>query len=182
MVLRESQRGGRVRLHGGRALARPDALPEAADDLGADARAGAGGARALSAAPPHWVAGLPFAMDRRFIRAHCATRPPRRSACTLRPRADRGRGALAAAAGPAGRPTLLYPPLVFVVIRARAITTSSMRSSEPLRGCGFAAAQAIHGPLPRGSSTAGRLRIALAGAAFGLVAFLINGGFVGELI
>ena len=40
----------------------------------------------------------------------------------------------------------------------------------------------IHGPLPRSPSTAGWVRIALAGTGFGLLAFLINGGFIGELV
>ena len=47
---------------------------------------------------------------------------------------------------------------------------------------GFAAAQAIHGPLPRAPSSGWWARIALAGTGFGLLAFLINGGFIGELV
>jgi hypothetical protein len=78
---------------------------------------------------------------------------------------------------------LLYPPLVFVVI----LGTGNHYVLDTLVGTacvavGFVAAQMIHGPLPRSPSTAGWMRIALAGTGFGLLAFLINGGFIGELV
>jgi hypothetical protein len=135
-------------------------------------------------APPHWVAGLPFAdgppVHPSALRNETAAAVSLHfggpvliaaGALWLRPRA------------PLAWLTLVYPPLVFAVI----LGTGNHYVLDTLVGAacvaaGFAAAQAIHGPLPRGSSTAGRLRIALAGTGFGLVAFLINGGFVGELI
>jgi len=133
-------------------------------------------------APPHWVAGMPFADG-----------PP------LHPSALRNETAAAVSlhfGGPvliAGgslwlRPraplawlTLLYPVLVFVVI----LGTGNHYVLDTLVGtacvgAGFAGAQLIHGPLPRGRATASWTRIALAGTGFGLLAFVINGGFIGE--
>ena len=75
--------------------------------------------------------------------------------------------------------TLLYPPLVFLVI----LGTGNHYVLDTLVGTAQAvAAQMIHGPLPRSPSTAGWVRIALAGTGFGLLAFVINGGFIGELV
>ena len=80
------------------------------------------------------------------------------------------------------RLTLLYPPLVFLVI----LGTGNHYVLDTLVGAacvgaGALAAHALHGPLPRGVAAAGWARIALAGTGFALVAFLINGGFLGEL-
>jgi hypothetical protein len=79
--------------------------------------------------------------------------------------------------------TLLYPPLVFVVI----LGTGNHYVLDALVGtacvgAGFAAAYAIHGPAPRRTAGASWVRVALVGTSFGLVAFLINGGFIGELV
>jgi PAP2 superfamily len=135
-------------------------------------------------APPHWVHGIPFADG-----------PPRH------PSALRNETAAAVSlhfGGPvllAGglvwlRPrarlawlTLLYPPIVFVVI----LGTGNHYVLDTLVGTacvalGVLAAHAIHGPLPRGLPSAGPVRVALAGAGFALLAFLINGGFVGGLL
>jgi hypothetical protein len=131
-------------------------------------------------APPHWVAGMPFADG-----------PP------VHPSALRNETAAAVSlhfGGPlmiAGaalwlRPravlswlTLLYPPLVFVVI----LGTGNHYALDALVGsvcvgAGFAAAHLLHGPLPRGARTTSPARIALAGAGFGLLTLLVNGGFL----
>jgi len=135
-------------------------------------------------APPHWVHGMPFADG-----------PP------VHPSALRNETAAAVSLHFGGpvliavgslwlRPravlawlTLLYPPLVFVVI----LGTGNHYVLDTLVGsacvaAGLAAAHSIHGPLPRGIAGAGWARIALAGTGFGLVAFVINGGFLGELV
>lgn len=135
-------------------------------------------------APPHWVHGIPFADG-----------PP------LHPSALRNETAAAVSlhfgdplliAGgalwlrPRALPawlTLLYPPLVFVVI----LGTGNHYVLDALVGsacvaAGVAVAHALHGPLPRGVAATGWARMAVAGTAFALVAFLINGGFLGELV
>ncbi len=135
-------------------------------------------------APPHWVAGIPYADG-----------PP------AHPSALRNETAAAVSlhfGGPvmiAGgalwlRPrsrvawlTVLYPALVFVVI----LGTGNHYVLDTIVGTacvamGFAAARAIHGPLPRSSASPGWARVALAGTGFGLLTFLINGGFIGELL
>ena len=135
-------------------------------------------------APPHWVASMPFAdgppVHPSALRNETAAAVSLHfggpvliaaGALWLRPRA------------PLAWLTLLYPPLVFFVI----LGTGNHYVLDTFVGtacvaAGFAAAQLIHGPLPRSSSTAGWVRIALAGTGFGLLAFLINGGFIGELV
>jgi hypothetical protein len=135
-------------------------------------------------APPHWVHGIPFADG-----------PP------LHPNALRNETAAAVslhfgdpvfiAAGALWlRPrallawlTLLYPPLVFLVI----LGTGNHYVLDTLvgsacAGAGLGAAHLLHGPLPRGVPDAPPWRIALAGTGFALLAFLINGGFIGELL
>ena len=90
---------------------------------------------------------------RRCIRARSATRPRRRSACTSAARCMIAAGALwLRPRAPLAWLTLLYPPLVFVVI----LGTGNHYVLDTLVGtacvaAGFAAAHAIHGPLPRGS-------------------------------
>jgi hypothetical protein len=135
-------------------------------------------------APPHWVAGMPFADG---PPAHpSALRNETAAAVSL----HFGGPVMIAAGALWLRPhavlawlTLLYPPLVFVVI----LGTGNHYVLDALVGtacvaAGFAAAHAIHGPLARGAGSAGWARVALAGTGFGLVAFLINGGFLGELV
>ena len=135
-------------------------------------------------APPHWVAGIPYADG-----------PP------LHPSALRNETAAAVSlhfGGPvmiaAGalwlRPravlswlSVLYPPLVFVVI----LGTGNHYVLDTIVGtacvaAGFAAAFAIHGRLPRSTASPGWVRVALAGTGFGLLTFLINGGFLGALV
>jgi PAP2 superfamily len=135
-------------------------------------------------APPHWVSGVPFADG-----------PP------LHPSALRNETAAAVSLHFGGpvllvggllwlRPrarlawlTALYPVAVFVVI----VGTGNHYVLDTLVGtacvaAGVAAAHAIHGPLPRGVRSTPRARVALAGTGFGLLAFLINGGFIGGLV
>jgi hypothetical protein len=135
-------------------------------------------------APPHWVAGVPFADG-----------PP------VHPSALRNETAAAVSlhfAGPlmiAGgalwlRPravlswlTLLYPAVVFVVI----VGTGNHYVLDALVGTmcvviGFAAAHLLHGPLPRGTGTTGWIRTALVATAFGTLALLIQGGFLQDLV
>lgn len=135
-------------------------------------------------APPHWVHGFPFAdgppTHPSALRNETAAAVSLHfgdplliagAALWLRPRA------------PLAWLTLLYPPLVFVVI----LGTGNHYLLDTLvgTGCvvaGVAAAQAIHGPLPRGVAVSRWARIALAGTGFALLAFLINGGFLGEFV
>jgi hypothetical protein len=135
-------------------------------------------------APPHWVHGVPFADG-----------PP------LHPSALRNETAAAVSLHFGGpvllvggvlwlRPratlawlTALYPVAVFVVI----IGTGNHFVLDTVVGTvcvgvGVAAAHAIHGPLPHGVRSTPRARVALAGTGFGLLAFLINGGFIGGLL
>jgi hypothetical protein len=135
-------------------------------------------------APPHWVHGVPFADG-----------PP------LHPSALRNETAAAVSlhfGGPvllAGgllwlRPraklawlTVLYPPVVFLVI----LGTGNHYVLDTVVGTacvglGVLAAHAIHGPLPRAVAGASPARVALAGTGFGLLAFLINGGFIEGLL
>ncbi len=77
----------------------------------------------------------------------------------------------------------LYPPLVFVVI----LGTGNHYVLDTLVGtvcvaAGFAAAHAIHGPLAGAAARPGWARVALAGGGFALIAFLVNGGFIGNLV
>jgi hypothetical protein len=134
-------------------------------------------------APPHWVAGIPYAdgppLHPSALRNETAAAVSLHfgapvmiaaGALWLRPRA-----ALAWL-------TLLYPPLVFVVI----LGTGNHYVLDTVIGtacvaAGFAAAAAIHGPLPR-SSGARWARVALAGTGVGLLTFLINGGFIGDVL
>jgi hypothetical protein len=135
-------------------------------------------------APPHWVASMPFADG-----------PPAQSSALFNKTAAAvslhfGAPVMIAAAALWLRPravlawlTLLYPPLVFVVI----VGTGNHYVLDAVVGtacvaAGFAAAHAIHGPLPRSAASADRARVALAGTGFGLVAFLVNGGFIGEFV
>ncbi|HEY3613606.1 MAG TPA: phosphatase PAP2 family protein [Gaiellales bacterium] len=135
-------------------------------------------------APPHWVHGVPFADG-----------PPRH------PSALRNETAAAVSlhfGGPvllAGgllwlRPraplawlTLLYPTAVFVVILGTGnhYVLDTLVGSACV-GLGVLAANVIHGPLPRAAATASWGRVALAGTGFGLLAFLINGGFIEGLL
>jgi hypothetical protein len=135
-------------------------------------------------APPHWVVGVPFAdgppLHPSALRNETAAAVSLHfggpvfiaaGALWLRPRA------------PLAWLTLVYPLLVFVVI----LGTGNHYVLDTLVGAacvgaGFAAAQLIHGPLPRARASADWTRIALAGTAFGLLAFVINGGFIGELV
>jgi hypothetical protein len=135
-------------------------------------------------APPHWVHGVPFADG-----------PP------LHPSALRNETAAAVSLHFGGplllvggllwlRPraklawlTVLYPPLVFVVI----LGTGNHYVLDTLVGAacvgiGVLAAQLIHGPLPHGAPSGNHARIALAGTGFALIAFLINGGFIEGLL
>lgn len=134
-------------------------------------------------APPHWVHGIPFADG---PPAHpSALRNETAAAVSL----HFGDPLLIAAGALWLRPravlarlTLLYPPLVFLVI----LGTGNHYVLDTLVGAacvgaGALAAHVLHGPLPRGVAAAGWARIALAGTGFALVAFLINGGFLGEL-
>lgn len=135
-------------------------------------------------APPHWVAGLPYADG-----------PPAHTSAFFNQTAAAvslhfGLTVMIAAGALWLRPravlawlTLLYPPLVFVVI----LGTGNHYVLDTLVGAacvgaGFAAAFAIHGPAPRRTAGAGWVRVALTGTSFGLVAFLVNGGLVGELV
>jgi hypothetical protein len=134
-------------------------------------------------APPHWVHGIPFA-DGPPVHPS-GLRNETAAAVSL----HFGDPLLIAAGALWLRPravlawlTLAYPPLVFLVI----IGTGNHYVLDTLVGsacvgAGFAAAHALHGPLPRGASVTGWRRIALAGTGFALIAFLINGGFLGEL-
>jgi hypothetical protein len=135
-------------------------------------------------APPHWVHGIPFADG---PPAHpSALRNETAAAVSL----HFGDPLLIAAGALWLRPravlawlTLLYPPLVFIVI----IGTGNHYVLDTLVGsvcvgAGLAAAHVLHGPLPRGAASAGWAGIALAGTGFALIAFLINGGFLGELV
>jgi hypothetical protein len=135
-------------------------------------------------APPHWVLGVPFAdgppLHPSALRNETAAAVSLHfggpvliasGALWLRPRA------------PLAWLTLLYPVLVFVVI----LGTGNHYVLDTLVGtacvgAGFAGAQLIHGRLPRGTATADWTRIALAGAGFGLLAFVINGGFIGKAV
>jgi hypothetical protein len=135
-------------------------------------------------APPHWVHGIPFAdgppVHPSALRNETAAAVSLHfgdpllftiGALWLRPRAL------------LARLTLLYPPLVFLVI----IGTGNHYVLDTLVGsacvgAGLAVAHVLHGSLPRGVATASWQRIALAGTGFALVAFLINGGFLGELV
>jgi hypothetical protein len=135
-------------------------------------------------APPHWVAGIPYAdgppLHPSALRNETAAAVSLHfggpvmiaaGALWLRPRA------------PIAWLTLLYPPLVFAVI----LGTGNHYVLDTLVGTacvalGFAAAAAIHGPLPRGSTGGGWARVALAGTGFGLLTFLINGGFIGDVL
>jgi hypothetical protein len=135
-------------------------------------------------APPHWVHGIPFAdgppVHPSALRNETAAAVSLHfgdpvliaiGALWLRPRAVLSWLAL------------LYPPLVFAVI----LGTGNHYVLDTLVGTacvgvGLAGAQAIHGPLPRGAPSTGWARVALAGTAFALLAFLINGGFIGEVI
>jgi hypothetical protein len=134
-------------------------------------------------APPHWVAGVPFAdgppVHPSALRNETAAAVSLHfggpvliaaGALWLRPRA------------PLAWLTLLYPPLVFLVI----LGTGNHYVLDTLVGtacvaAGFAAAQVIHGPLRRAASSASWRHAALAGTGFGLLAFLVNGGFIGSL-
>ena len=134
-------------------------------------------------APPHWVAGVPFA-DGPPVHPS-ALRNETAAAVSL----HFGGPVLIAAGALWLRPhaplawlTLLYPPLVFLVI----LGTGNHYVLDTLVGtacvaAGFAAAQVIHGPLPRAARSASWTRAALAGTGFGLLAFLVNGGFIGSL-
>jgi hypothetical protein len=135
-------------------------------------------------APPHWVHGVPFADG---PPAHpSAMRNETAAAVSLH-----FGGPLLIAVGALWlRPravlawlTLLYPPLVFLVI----VGTGNHFVLDALVGsacvaAGLAAAHAIHGPLPAGVADSGWERIALAGTGFALLTFVINGGFLGELL
>ena len=134
-------------------------------------------------APPHWVAGMPFADG---PPAHPSElRNETAAAVSL----HFGAPVMIAAGALWLRPravlawlTLLYPPLVFVVI----LGTGNHYVLDAVVGsacvaAGFAAAHALHGRLPRGRQSAGWARVALAGTGFALIAFVINGGFIGEL-
>jgi hypothetical protein len=135
-------------------------------------------------APPHWVAGIPYADG---PPAHpSALRNETAAAVSL----HFGGPVMIAAGALWLRPrsviawlTVLYPALVFVVI----LGTGNHYVLDTLVGtacvaAGFAAAAAIHGPLPRSPEKVAWARVALAGTGFGLLAFLINGGFIGELV
>ena len=135
-------------------------------------------------APPHWVAGLPFADG---PPAHpSALRNETAAAVSL----HFGGPVMIAAGALWLRPrslgawlSVLYPPLVFVVI----LGTGNHYVLDALVGAacvaaGFAAAAALHGPAPERTAGAGWARVALAGTGFALLAFLINGGFIGELL
>ncbi len=79
--------------------------------------------------------------------------------------------------------TVLYPPLVFVVI----LGTGNHYVLDALVGAacvavGFVAARAVHGPPPPRAAGAEWTRVALAGTGFALLAFLINGGFIAGLL
>jgi PAP2 superfamily len=135
-------------------------------------------------APPHWLAGFPFAdgppAHPSALRNETAAAVSLHFGDTifivagllwLRPRA------------PLAWLALLYPVVVFVVI----LGTGNHYLLDTLVGTacvlfGFAAAHVIHGPLPRAGSSATWLRVAVAGTGFALIAFAINGGFIGEVI
>ena len=131
-------------------------------------------------APPHWVAGMPFADGPPL---HAA---PLRNETAAAVSLHFGAPVLIAAGALWLRPraplawlTLLYPPVVFLVI----LGTGNHFVLDTLIGTAcvavaLVAAHAIHGPLPRGVADAGPQRIALAATGFGLIAFLVNGGFV----
>ncbi len=118
VVLREPQRGGRDRVHGGRTAARRRALSEAAHARSCSCTCPALAVLALyPLAPPHWVAGMPFAdgppLHPSALRNETAAAVSLHfggpvfiaaGALWLRPRA------------PLAWLTLLYPLLVFVVI------------------------------------------------------------------
>jgi len=135
-------------------------------------------------APPHWVAGIPFADG---PPAHpSALRNETAAAVSLH---FGGPVMIAAAAlwlrprAPLSWAALLYPPLVFGVI----LGTGNHYVLDTVVGtacvaAGFAGAHALHGPLPRGRQAASWARVALAGTGFGLLAFFINGGFFKELV
>jgi hypothetical protein len=135
-------------------------------------------------APPHWVAGLPFADG---PPAHAsALRNETAAAVSLH---FGGPVMIAAAAlwlrprAPLACVTLLYPPLVFVVI----LGTGNHYVLDTLVGtvcvaAGFAAAHVVHGPRASAGARPGWARAALAGGGFGLIAFLVNGGFIGNLV
>jgi hypothetical protein len=134
-------------------------------------------------APPHWVHGIPYA-DGPPVHPS-ALRNETAAAVSL----HFGDPLLFAAGALWLRPravlawlTLLYPPFVFLII----IGTGNHYVLDALVGsacvgAGLAAAHVLHGPLPRGVAAAPWWRIALAGTGFALIAFLINGGFLGEL-
>jgi PAP2 superfamily protein len=131
-------------------------------------------------APPHWVAGFPFAdgppAEASPLRNETAAAVSLHfggplliagGALWLRPRA------------PLAWLTLVYPPLVFLVI----LGTGNHYVLDTVVGAacvglGVAGAHWIHGPLPRGAASAGWPRIALAATGFGLIAFIVNGGFI----
>ena len=120
----------------------------------------------------------------RPIRARFATRLLRRSACTSATPSSSSPGLLwLRPRAPLAWIALLYPVVVFVVI----LGTGNHYVLDTLIGTacvlfGFAAAHLIHGPLPRATASATWLRIALAGTGFALIAFAINGGFIGEVV
>jgi hypothetical protein len=135
-------------------------------------------------APPHWVHGIPFAdgppLHPSALRNETAAAVSLHfggpvllagGALWLRPRA------------PLAWLTLLYPPAVFVVI----LGTGNHYVLDPIVGTacvglGVLAAHVIHGPLPRSAVSGGWARTALAGTGFGVLAFLVNGGFIGGLV
>jgi hypothetical protein len=135
-------------------------------------------------APPHWVHGLPYAdgppLHPSALRNETAAAVSLHfggplliaaGALWLRPRA------------PLAWLTLIYPPLVFMVILGTGnhYVLDTLVGSACV-GAGLAAAQIIHGPLPRGSASMSASRIAFLGAGVALIAFLVNGGFLGELV
>ena len=133
-------------------------------------------------APPHWVAGLPY-----------ATGPPEHLSATRNQTAAAvslhfGVPVLLAVAalwlrprGPLSWLLVVYPGAVFFVILA----TGNHYVLDTIVGSacaalGAVAAQLIHGPTPEGGLPAPGQRIALAAIAAGAAALVLNGLLIGE--
>ena len=136
-------------------------------------------------APPHWVAGMPY----RRRPAGAPERAPQRDRgggqpALRRPGHDRGGRALAA---PARRARLADGALPAARVRRHPRHGQPLRPRHARRS-GLRGGRASPPRAPSTGRSARALRardwtrVALAGTGFGLLAFLINGGFIGGLL